>query len=545
MLTANVVSRDANYEKYYAASCFDAEVFEKAKKLFGEYQKRGVILNDSFSDDEWRLTNQLRTMTIGFQINEPQYRKNTKPWIECGYNAFVRSVKAYATFRLGSAAIESIREIVNVLRKLAGMTEDEVVRSILDYPAHMAEFLTLLPGGSTRRDAVLEALEEKEWCYPARTGKNRQRVLAELGTYFKFNDAMQNIWATANEDKKLFWFPLYLWWTLTAILPLRTTEFLLTPRKCLNIENGKTLITLRRTLQKGGGKRFAYRIETDYETVRYMIPDKMAGEIMWYLNATDSMERATLGTLFAREPHYARFTRKPYRPLGYYTYANLSTCLRCFQEDIMGIDKESYIHLGDTRHLAMIGLILSGGSPLICKELAGHADINISAHYYSNISTFIECATFEIHRKSRTTAAELLERGVLTPEKRKQRVPVGAGFCDSELYRCGEIDDCVKSVGVSGELGDCLRCSHFIDGKSGIHFLYANPLERKEQVDRDSQYLLQTLEAVRRGIGLSEDIGSALLRLQQSGCWYGRCLKNEWEENEYGKTEKNDDRAND
>ena len=541
MLMENAVSQNGNYEKYYAASCFDAEVFKKAKFLFEEYRTNGVILNGSFSDKEWRLTNQLQTMTISFRFDDVNYRKSAKPWIGCDYTLFIDSVKAYTMFKLGSVAIGSIREFVNSFRKLIELTENELFRAESEYLYHFAEFLTVLPGESTRRDAVIEALEEKQWRYTGQTGKNRQRVLSELRTYFKFNDAIQELWVSVGEDEKLFWFPLYLWWTLTAILPLRTTEFLLTPRKCLINENGKNIIILRRSLLKGGGRKLAYRIDKDYETVRYVIPKKMAEDITWYLKATDAMPPTVLSTLFVREPHYSRFVKKTYICRGYYTYPNLSTCLRLFQENVMGVDDESKICLGDTRHLAMIGLILSGGSPLICKELAGHEDINISAHYYSNISSFIECATFEAHRKSRAWTAELPERGALISDKRKQNVPVKDGFCDSEAYGRGEIYDCIKSIGVDGELGNCLRCPHFIDGNSGVHFLYSNPAERKKQVDRDSQYLLETLEAVRRGIGLPEDIQSALLRLQHSSVCYGKCLKNEWEEKDYGKTEKNDD----
>jgi hypothetical protein len=298
-------------------------------------------------------------------------------------------------------------------------------------------------------------------------------------------------------------------------------------------------------LLKGGGRRLAYRVDKDYETVRYAIPDNMADEITMYLEATDTMTPTTLSTLFVTEPHYAHFAKKPYPSLGYYTYANLSTCLRRFQEDIMGVDEKSKIRLGDTRHLAMISLILSGGSPLICKELAGHEDINISAHYYSNISSFIECATFEAHRKSRAWTADLSEHGSLGFMKHEPRTPTEGGFCDSEAYGQGEIYDCIKCIGVNGELGDCRRCPHFIDGEGGVRLLYADSAGRKEQVDRDSQYLLQTLDTVRRGIGLSEDIQTALLRLQHSGYRYGRCLQNEWEANGYGETEKNDNRADD
>jgi len=540
MLTANAIKQTGNYVKYYTTALFDSEAFEKAQALFNEYKTSGVILDGGFADDTWRFTNQLVTISINFHFNEVLYHKNAGPWIGCKFTSFVKSVKTYAMFKLGGMSIQNIRDIVHSFHALPEMSEDALSIMISDYSSHMAELLAALPGESNRRDIVIESLEERVCSYRHDSGINRQRVLSGLGTYFRFNDALQKHWDSSANDKKLFWFPLYLWWNVTAILPLRPTEFLLTPRECLSHRNSKNILALRRTTLKSGGKKFTYRIDEDYEIVRYEIPDALAREITWYIEATVNMESAPLSTLFVLEPHYAHFERKPHsRNCGYYSYTNLSTCLRHFQEMIMEVDKESKIFLGDTRHLAMIGLILSGGSPLICKELAGHDDINISSHYYSNISSFIKCAAYEAHLKSRTHSAELVERkptSLITPT---QRIPVQDGFCSSEVYSRGEIYDCAKSINTRGEIGDCKHCPYFIDGESGVQFLYASPLERKAHVDRDSQYLLQTLEAVRRGIGLPEDIQTALLRLQQSSVWYGRSLQIEWEANGYGKTEKN------
>ena len=539
MLISNAVAQNGNYEKYYATSFFGVEVFEKARNLFDEYRSNGVILNDNFSDIEWRFTDQLHNMTISFHFSELGYRRNAASWIGCDYAMFIDSVKTYAMFRLGSVSINGIREIVNSFRAITDLTEDDLLNAALEQYSHIAEFLEALPGETERRDAMIESIEERDLSKRGQNVKRRQRILSEFSAYFKFNDAIMEFWESVAYDEKLFWFPLYLWWTLTAILPLRTTEFLLTPRKCLVVENGQNIVTLRRTLQKGSGRRFAYKIDKDYEIVRYVIPNKMADDIRWYLDATGDMQPTVLSTLFAREPHYAHFARKPNQVLGYYTYANLSTCLHYFQEKIMGVNADSKIRLGDTRHLAMIGLILSGGSPLICKELAGHDDINISANYYSNISSFIKSATYEAHQKSRGWIAELTERNAPALINRDQCIPVQEGLCGSAVYSRGEIYDCIKSIGIDGEIGNCHRCPHFINGGSGVHFLFSDSAKRKEQVDRDSQYLLQTLEAVRRGIGLPEDIQSALLRLQQSGAWYGRSLIKEWEVSDNGKTEKN------
>ena len=56
------------------------------------------------------------------------------------------------------------------------------------------------------------------------------------------------------------WFPIYLWVDLTYILPLRATEFMLTPRDCLSEKNGKVYITVRRTQKKKRRRKVAYDI---------------------------------------------------------------------------------------------------------------------------------------------------------------------------------------------------------------------------------------------------------------------------------------------
>lgn len=84
-----------------------------------------------------------------------------------------------------------------------------------------------------------------------------------------------------------------------------------------------------------------------------------------------------------------------------YGYSNLNAALKVFFHEVIGEDRDiSVIHLGDTRHIAMMNLIISGGSPVIYMELAGQ-DIDISSNYYANLSTLVECATYEMYRKTK------------------------------------------------------------------------------------------------------------------------------------------------
>ena len=265
-----------------------------------------------------------------------------------------------------------------------------------------------------------------------------------------------------------------------------------------------------------------YRINSDYKLMKYSITDKLASEVEWYVSETENMPKSSFDTLFVQQPHYLYCGRSAPSSSIYYSYYNLSYCLEKFQSENMDVDLElNRINLGDTRHLAMISLIVSGGSPVICKELAGHEDINISSHYYSNISRFVECATYEMYRKQKSNVVDMLTHRKYYTGK---TTDVSEGKCDSNLYISGKIDDCIKSIGQNGEIGECIFCPHFIDGKTGKYIIFSDTTKRKKQVDDDSKYLMSVLELVRKGIGCNEDIQSALLKLQTSSVKYSQCL---------------------
>lgn len=516
MLTANANDRGAqSYERYYVVTGINEEALCRAENIFKDYRKGGVIVDGSFSDNEWLLTNQLTKMTLRFCPDELAFKRYTEKWLGCSYRCFRDGVKAYAVFHLGTINLPSIKEIIRKLMQLAEKPYDKLPADV-----HIIEFLKLLPSNEAK-DQVIEDMEERLLFGKRKKNVSKQRVLADFSAYFGFNEALESFWSNADEKDKLFYFPLYFWWNLTTILPLRPTEFLLTPRHCLKTENGESVLTIRRTILKGGHKKVCYRIDKDYKLMKYIIPEKMAVEIEGYIQATADMPVSSLNTLFVQQSHYSYFDMTVPSFSMYYSYQNLSYCLKRLQERMLGKD-ENRINLGDTRHLAMISLIASGGSPVICRELAGHEDINISAHYYSNISRFVECATYEMHRKQKGgVPVEMLSHKPFSINETKE---VSGGRCDSAAYVNGSISDCIRNIGTGGELGDCISCPHFIDGKSGKYLLFSEADTQKNQVDDDSRYLMHVLEMVRKGKGYNEDIQSALLKLQHSSSKYSKYL---------------------
>ncbi len=513
-----------HYSRSLITDEFNDDIVEHARSVFDLYKSRGIMLNNSFDDDIWRIDDEKHTTSLMcFPISA------VFDWIGCSPAEYRVYVKAYLALRLGELSPFSLQEISRELLKLAEKTYEEATA---DNKAafHISEFLQMLPNGDTECDYVIECLSEKK-STEQRSGIGQQRVLADFQSYLLFNDMLTDFWKTASADEKLFYFPMYFWWNLTAILPLRVTEFLLTPRDCLN---GNTL-SVRRTKLKGDNVKVNYRVTDDYDIFEYAITDALAAELREYITATEGFESTHIETLFRISPHYRYLSVIHGKRNRYYTYHNLNTCFGSFIEIIKERTPAAIapLHLGDTRHIAMISLIIAGGSPTVCRELAGHTDIFVSSHYYSNISTLVECATIRRLRKNNGCEAVIDGEARFMVAKPKNAQAVTGGVCVSEMLARRDIGDCLKAIGVNGEIGDCYACPYYYPDDEGLRFRFMDVTAAKGAVDADSRYLMQMVDLVRKGLGYDEDIGSALLKLQHSAYLYSMCIR---EKMDYGTT---------
>lgn len=270
-----------------------------------------------------------------------------------------------------------------------------------------------------------------------------------------------------------------------------------------------------------------YSIDGDFVKRTYPVNRQMASEIRWYLEKTDGMRPSPTGALIRREAcsHYKKWDKRASVETAY-GYTNLNGALNIFYQEVLGgRDDISMIRLGDTRHIAMMNLIISGGSPVVCMELAGHGDIDVSSNYYANMASLVECATYDMYRRNSKGSMAAVQGDLaysLEPVKALTRIE--GGWCGSAARKEMKVDDCILSVNQLGEIGDCRSCRFFRPDVQGIHLDFYDPVCGKEKVNADSWFLMQMVEAVRQGIGLKEDIKTALIRLQHSCSHYRQCL---------------------
>lgn len=366
----------------------------------------------------------------------------------------------------------------------------------------------------------------------------KRRPLASFDSYFLFNDIINDYWASNLDlDTRLFYYPLFLWWQITAVIPLRPREFILTPRNCLEEKPDGTYITLRRNKLKGGNGKVSYLIDDDYIKVQYKIPDKLACIIKEYIQLTSSFAPTELETLFISDTHYKHWGQSKHKNSRYFTYINMHCVLRYFFYEIiqgkyhlkvihdrntahLNEGEINFLYLGDTRHLALINIIAEGGTPVLAMMLAGHENIEMSAHYYTNITHLIECRTYKQYRKVlKGNVSYNISPAITLPDTIKNgKILEDGGMCYSDSYAKGNVSDCIKAVGKNGEIGYCLDCSFYF--QKGSERFWDDDGKYKRKIEDDCNFLKEMIRQVRLGITDKEDIIQALNRLHSSSVTY-------------------------
>lgn len=537
-----LVKQDKHYQTILTVETLGQQHINKAMKLFAAYKKRGIILHSYFEDDYWKFSDEYSNIGIDFTLPNVCYQRYYREIFGLSVVDINKYMKAFTLLVLGKNVLESIRQVMNDAKKLFNTDPEEIVQVSFNRPNALFDFIELLPTvDEFQKDKLLDALDTNAE-YELSKHPEYKRDLAQFESYLRFNDLIEQYWdSNLDETDRLFVYPLYLWWRVTGILPLRPREFLLTPRDCLSEKDGNYYLTIRRNNLKGSGGVVHYNLDEDYRKENYEIPQGLYMLIEGYINLTASCEDNVTKTLFRAEPHYQQFHHvKPYTS-RFYTYVNLACCLRLFYSNVIHkkygyeviqslgqtankslSDKEiEIIHLGDTRHIAMINIILEGGTPTLAMILGGHKDIQISSHYYSNISSLIECKTYAMYRK-RLGSGESMVLGKNFSAANIQTVdflPIEEGAkCYSPNFIAGDVKDCLKVSGDYGEIGYCYRCPYYRKEDMG-YFSVSNDLY-KGQIEKDCNYLKATLNKCRLGLGYAEDVQQALLRLQSSSATY-------------------------
>ena len=514
---------------------FDDNMIESAKECFQDYVEKGIILTTSFEENRWATTNEYSNVSFIFNLNKFQYKRFYEQVFQLSFDDFVTYLKSFIVLSMEHHVLISLQTFLRDIKRLIKETSWDIdfnVEHIKIYnPSICIDFLSTLPClEDNELTQLIEQLDELlNVSYQLNTKK--QRKLAQFQSYFLFNDILNDYWVKPlSDEERLFYYPLYLWWQITAVVPLRPREFLLTQRNCLTEKDGKYYLTLRRNNLKGKDKGVSHKISEDYYLTTYEVPFKLASEILNYLELTKDLSSTQLDTLFVTDSHYRKWKRVTGTKNRFLTYSNLNTILKYFFNEIVSQQygyfvhhinspkqleehEINFIHIGDTRHIAMINLIAEGASPVTAMLLAGHDSVTTSSHYFSNLSQFIECRSYQLYRKltnSQTSYAISKTQHKYTVNKDYVSLD-NKGRCYSPRFAEGDYSDCLKVISSHAELGSCTSCPFY--RKAGKDY-FSMDKSFKKSIDEEALIVDEAIKRVRQGKGNIEDIGEALLKLK-------------------------------
>lgn len=526
----------------------DALSISFAEKQFLEYQKAGVIKPGcTFGDKIWRTTNEYANIGLYFDFNRFAYKKYESVF-DLSFDMFTNFVKAYSLSIFGKNVLGSIENTLLDIKHFLEIEYDDVCGENADLRLYsvnrLEDFLSLLvtDENSEKIDHLISALDNYASIHS--NSDSDQRELADFDSYLDFDDIINDYWKSdIPKEERLFYYPLYIWWILTAVIPLRPREFLLIERNCLFKDaTGRYNLKLRRNQLKGGqnGER-SHKIADAYLTVPQPIPDNLGELIESYLKETAQYEETELNTLFVTDPHYQKWGQKKHSDSRFLTYMNMNTILKLFFKEVVRdkcgytvyydhddyidhANKEiQYIHLGDARHIAFFNLMEEGATPVTAMLLGGHTNIDMASHYYSNVLSFIECKTYRQYRKMISGDVEYkLSHTEKLPPVGKPAILSDGTYCYSNKYKNYSEEDCLNAIGPNGEIGYCEECT--FHRREGLSYFSGDDIF-KRHIERDCKMLLLAVQSVMDGKGNTENIREALLNLNTSKYSYKAYLE--------------------
>ncbi|MDA1539068.1 site-specific integrase [Bacillus cereus group sp. LD113LC] len=325
-------------------------------------------------------------------------------------------------------------------------------------------------------DDYLPTLVELKDKMPKRKSNVRKLPTAQYALSFSyylekhFENLMESYVNQENFDKELLMvYPLIIWWRLTTIIPMRSSEFCLLERKCLDMENDKCYIKLPRIKQN---------------TKRIQIMDKVAIDeemyqlIKRYIDLTNQYGK-TETLISYRSIMSVKDSNRGYiqKNLSQFNRANLEKMITRFYRTIeqkynFKVEQENQLRPNDTRHIAFMSLMMQGYSPVEIARLGGHTTIHTQLHYSNHKEYWVDCEVFKLMKKVKNTSLSTASVGAIPDEVKlkaygnegtyKQKMNIG--FCKDEEQKC--------------ESKRCYFCSHW-----GIEL--EEYLEKKDAIQKE------------------------------------------------------------
>lgn len=523
---------------------FDDNKLEEYQEEFERLKKIGAIVGDcTFESDKWITKTGIKAISTTFTISEIEYRRICKGGVvTLGCEELSHALKAYALILLRKNINTTTNAVILAIRALLKesdgfspyfapkLRENKAFRTRVQHLQGVLAFFSFLG-----IDLGMEYIEQVEILQDAylleQDNKSKQRKLSLFSAAFTLDDYMQQSIKDLNEVEFERFFPTILWWKLSTIIPLRSSEILAMIKDCLIYEKGEYKIKLSRSRLKGkndgrGIKTlFTHTFEECYRLQEIKISTELAELIRRYNNIVDSFD-ANRQFLLSKKSiarywpfEYAKTTTLEGNK-GNFIYSNYLRNIDCFYEEILHgkyglkiIQEKTNRALNageiqkfnpmDTRHFAIINMALMGFEPITIKEISGHESVQSSYHYYNHVEEYVQCYIVSMAKREalksdvaeevlvlNTNYSALQNKSIGKYAKRRSLIAkdykvVDGGYC---TYKKDDYAPCFPIDGNHKE------CKYFIPNQKSTSSLVEELNKIDREIASDVQVLKQLVE---------------------------------------------------
>ena len=431
------------------------EVIPQAKeKLEHYYDKHVIVITNNFDENKWifkyKLTNSVRTFDFEFARDTIKFKrvKNT--------NEFINVLKCWIAFILNERSIDAVlTSFYNVLSACFGsncfsvekkdiffskLEENLIYRlsrkekkftevnvrdiSIEIYCRNLIDFLNFYD--SDEHNYYIQKLSVVKSKTKSEYNNRSIPSYVDILKFKKYIDFWAENMYEIDRKEYLRFFPVYLWWEITTIIPMRPSEFCFIPRNCLSTDGKYYYLTFPRLKKHRKGDN---RLEDTYDILP--VPQLIYERIESYIKETTNNNKESeylidfstfvestreydinyeddevftiiylleLIGKFYKQVIYQKYKVSIKNVTGQYKYIFFYNSKREYESFICsGSDSiEKMIRPGDLRHVAILNMFLQGYDPVEIERLAGHISDETQLGYQRHMQFWVDSQTQQL-----------------------------------------------------------------------------------------------------------------------------------------------------
>lgn len=488
--------------------CYGFEFVKMTREFVLDMVKEGVIVKGTFDDDAWTCYSGVKKHEIRFDFDKNSYEKHIGREFGISYETMKQMLKCYIAYCTGDYVFGYLAD--DITRVIIGFLCGYKKRGYKLEPYEISNVEGFLAFINTPEPMIQEVMANIKKV-PSR--KPHARKLSPLINYLIIENEINKMFEGDVSDSDFIkYFPIYFWVNITFVLPLRATEMLVTPFECIEISDDEIILTVRRTVLKGGKSRVYYDVNKDYKKFSYhlrgIINTRVFETIQRYQEMTKNHKRRFLfdyGRTFSNEM---------------LSLSGFNNLIRVFMDDriidnpqyeyaknVCGIDEYEYVTAGDSRPIAMANLFFQGAGADICRQLADHVNISTSEGYYSNVSETLYCSSI-------IKMQERINKEFQEDKINKSDMVFKDQFGCSSVKRWKDknnIEDC------KGHYEDCFGCKYYLPNDKEIE---EHMIERKANFEEYVKKMQSVLTSTNKIKGKDIDINELFLNVHTTSVRY-------------------------